>query len=88
MHLRKPFVVAFVIGFLITVPVTFLALLLPVFEDVAPVLTPGAALLRPLSSSMADWPGGINLLLGSIANGLVYAVVASAAVLLARVARR
>ena len=79
---------AFAVGFLITVPVTFLALLWPVFETIAPVLTPGVALLRPLSSSMAQWPGGINLLLASVANGLVYALAASAVALLAPGARR
>ena len=86
--MRKLFLVAFAVGFLITLPVTFLALLLPTFETIAPVLTPGAALLRPLSSAMAQWPGGFNILLASVANGLVYAVAASAVVLFARRARR
>ena len=86
--MRKLFILAFAVGFLITLPVTFLALLLPTFEPIAPVLTPGAALLRPLSSAMAQWPGGINILLASVANGLVYAVAVSAFVVLARRARR
>ena len=68
---RRAFVLGFLAGFLITVPTAMLALLFPVAERLAPVLTPGVALLGPLSSSMADWPGGVNMLLGSLANGLV-----------------
>lgn len=76
-----PFVLGFLAGFLVTVPAVMLALLFPVAERLMPVLTPGVALLRPLSSAMAGWPGGINMLLGSLANGLVAGLLVAAAAL-------
>ncbi len=78
---RRAFVLGFLAGFLVTVPAAMLALLFPVAERLLPVLTPGVALLRPLSSAMAGWPGGINLLLGSLANGLVVGLLVAAVAL-------
>jgi hypothetical protein len=74
--------VAFGIAFLLTVPVVVLGLLFPAAERLAPLLTPGVALLRPLSSVLASWPGPVNMLLASVANGLVFGVVAAAVALL------
>ncbi len=60
-----------------TLPAVYLALLLPVGEKILPLLTPGAQLLRPLAPAMSSWPGAINMLLGSVANGLVFALLFS-----------
>ena len=68
---RRALVLGFLAGFLITVPAVLLALLFPLAERLLPVLTPGVVLLRPLSSAMAGWSGGVNMLLASLANGLV-----------------
>ena len=68
---RRAVLLGFLAGFLIWVPTVTLALLFPLAERLLPVLTPGSLLLRPLSSAMADWSGGANVLLGSLANGLV-----------------
>ena len=76
-----PFALGFVAGFLITVPAVMLALLFPVAERLMPVVTPGVALLRPLSSALAGWPGGVNMLLGSLANGLVAGLLVAAVAL-------
>jgi hypothetical protein len=78
---RRAFLLGFLAGVLVIVPAAMLALLFPVAERVAPVLTPGLALLRPLSSAMAGWPGGVNLLLGSLANGLVVGLLVAAVAL-------
>jgi hypothetical protein len=59
-----------------------LALLFPLVERLLPVLTPGSLLLRPVSSSMAGWSGGVNVLLGSLANGLVVGLPVAAVALL------
>jgi hypothetical protein len=75
-------VLGFVAGVLVPVPAAILALLFPVAERLYPVLTPGALLLRPLSSGMAGWPGGVNMLLGSLANGLVVGLLVAAVALL------
>ncbi len=71
----------FLAGFLTWVPAVMLALLFPLAERVLPVLTPGSLLLRPLSSAMAGWPGGVNVLLGSLANGLVVGLLVAAVAL-------
>lgn len=81
-RLRGPFAVAFGIGFLLTVPVVVLDLLFPAAEPLAPLLTPGVALLRPLSSVLTSWPGPIDMLLASVANGLMFGAVAAAVALL------
>lgn len=78
---RRALVLGFLAGVLVTVPAAMLALLFPVAERLLPVLTPGVALLRPLSSAMAGWPGSVNLLLGSLANGLVVALLMAAVAL-------
>ena len=82
---RRWFVVGVVVGAVVPVPATVAALLFPAAERVAPLLVPGAVLLRPLSSDMAGWSGLVNMLLVSVANGLLYG---AAAALLARVPRR
>ena len=82
---RRALVLGFLVGFLIPVPAVMLALLFPLAERLLPVLTPGVVLLRPLSSAMAGWSGGVNMLLGSLANGLVVGLlVAAAAVIVSR----
>jgi len=75
---RRPFVVGFVIGFLVTVPAIMLALAFPVWETLLPFAVPGGLLLRIWGSAMADWPGLVNVLLACLANGLVYGMVAQA----------
>jgi hypothetical protein len=80
---RRAFALGFLTGFLVTVPAVVLALLFPLAERWMPVLTPGVALLRPLSSAMAGWPGGVNMLLGSLANGLVVGLLAAGVALVA-----
>lgn len=67
----------FVVGFLLPLPVALAALASQAAERVAPFLTPGVALLRPLSDSMATWPAAVNMLLASLSNGLVVGVVAA-----------
>lgn len=69
---RRWFVGGLLLGAAVPLPATVLALLLPAAERIAPLLVPGAVLLRPLSSAMAGWSGGVNLLLVCVANGLVY----------------
>ena len=79
--LHRAFVLGFLAGFLVPVPAVTLALLFPVAERLLPVLTPGALLLRPLSSAMAGWPRGVNMLLASLGNGLVVGLLVAAAAL-------
>jgi hypothetical protein len=81
-RLLGPFVLGFAAGFLVTVPAVVLALLFPVGERLMPFLTPGAILLRPLARQMAGWPGGANMLLGSLANGLVAGLLVAAVALI------
>ena len=78
---RRAVVLGFLAGVLVSAPAATLALLFPVAERLAPVLTPGVTLLHPLSSSMAGWPGGVALLLGSLANGLVVGLLVAAVAL-------
>jgi hypothetical protein len=66
--------IGLVVGFVIPLPVLFFALVSPVGETLLPVLVPGSVLLRPLGSTMASWPGAVNVLLTSTVNGLLYAV--------------
>lgn len=82
------FGVFFVLGALLLVPVAGLALVVPAVEAVSAVLTPGVVLLLPLQGPMADWPGAVNLLLGSLANGLVVGVLGVAACLVLRLRER
>ena len=79
---RRWFLAGLLVGAAVPLPATVLALLLPAAERVAPLLVPGAVLLRPLSSAMAGWSGVVNLLLTCCVNGLLYG---AAAALLARV---
>ena len=59
-------------GAAVPLPATILALLVPAAERTAPLLVPGALLLRPLSSAMAGWSGVVNMGLVCVANGLLY----------------
>lgn len=82
--LRRWFLIGFLIGFVITLPAVFLGLLVPAAEKVIPFVTPGTLLLRPLTALIQVWPGAVNMLLASIANGLVFGVVAVCGALLVR----
>jgi hypothetical protein len=66
----------FIVGVTITVPATFYALLSHTGEALHPYLVPGTKLLGPLSDAMAAWPGVINMAIGSVVNGVVYAAIA------------
>lgn len=79
--LRRPALTGFAVGFVTAFVATVLALMLPLFETLHQVLVPGAALLSPLSDRMADWNGLLNMTLGGIANGAVYAAVVVVATL-------
>jgi hypothetical protein len=85
---RRPFVVGFVIGFLVTVPAIMLALAFTLWETLLPFVVPGSLLLRIWGSAMADWPGLVNVLLACLANGLVYGLVGLAAAAVLRGRRR
>lgn len=84
---RRAFVLGSLAGFLVTVPAVVLALLFPLGERLLPILTPGAWLLRPWSSALAGWSGGVNMLLASLANGLVMGLLAAVAARMAARAR-
>jgi hypothetical protein len=73
--LRRAAFTGLVVGFVIPLPVLFFALVSPVGETLLPVLVPGSVLLRPLASTMASWPGAVNVLLTSAVNGLLFAVL-------------
>ena len=75
MTARRPAAIAFVVGFLVTVPAAFLSLLFTWAEALASVVVPGAFLLRPLSPAMANWHGAVNMGLLSVANGLVFGLI-------------
>ena len=88
-QVRRWIVVLFLVGFFITVPATFVALLSTTGEAVLPYLVPGAAILSSLlSDSMRGWNGAVNMLLGSVVNGLVYALVGGLAATALRVVSR
>ena len=67
--------IGLLVGFVIPLPVLFLALVASIGETLLPVLVPASILLRPLSPAMASWPGAVNVLLTSAVNGLLFAVV-------------
>lgn len=75
---RRPFVVGFLIGFFVTVPATFLALLFNWAERASDFIVPSTFLLRPLAPYMANWHGALNMGLASLVNGLVYGLIAAA----------
>lgn len=79
---RRWFLVGFLVGALVLVPVALLALVLPPAEYLAPFLTPGVVLLLPLNAWMADWPDVVNLVLGSLANGVAIGLLAALVALL------
>lgn len=87
-RVRRWFVRGFLVGTAVAVPAVFLALVLPAGEALMPFLTPGFALLRPLSPLMASWHGGLGLALGSVVNGLVVGLLAAGVALLLARARR
>jgi hypothetical protein len=76
--MRRPIMVGFIVGFVIAIPATFLALLFTWAERLLPVVVPGRFLVRPLSRYAEHWNGAVNMGLVSIANGLSYAVIAAA----------
>lgn len=84
----RAFAVGFVVGLVVTVPAILFALLSPVGEALLPLLTPGSLLLRPIAEAMADWPGLLNVGLVSVANGLIYGLVAMVLVRVAGLLRR
>jgi len=87
-ELRRPVLVGFAAGFVMAFVATVLALILPLFETLHPWLVPGAALLAPLSDAMAGWNGLLNMTLGGLANGAVYAAVAAVGTLALAAVRR
>jgi hypothetical protein len=87
-QLRRWIAVSFLVGFLIAVPATFFALLSTTGEGALPYLVPGAAMLRPLNDSMSDWNGAVNMVLVSVVNGLVYALVGGLAATVLRTVSR
>lgn len=87
--LRRPFLVGAAAGFLGTLPVVYLALLVPLVEVAAPLLLPGVHVLRAvLGEAPATWPGWVNLLLACTANALAWGLPVGGLVALARAARR
>jgi hypothetical protein len=87
-YLRRAILIGFVVGFVVTVPATVLALIFGWAELLLGYVVPGGLLLRPLAPYMADWPGAVNMGLASVANGLVYSLVAAAIALLVWPRRR
>jgi hypothetical protein len=86
---RRPALLGFAVGFVLTFVVTVLALLFTAVERIEDVLVPAAALLSPLSETMASWNGLAVMVLAGTVNGLVYAVVfAGVAAAVAGVRRR
>ena len=87
--LRRPFLVGAVAGFLGTLPVVYLALLVPGGEVAASLLLPGVHVLRAvLGEAPATWPGWVTLLLACTANALAWGSLAAGLVALLRAARR
>jgi hypothetical protein len=76
MSTRRLFWTAFVVGALLPFPAAALALLWQPGEVIAPLVTPGIVLLLPLVGLMQDWPAAVNMVLASLANGLVAGVLA------------
>lgn len=72
---RRPVLIGFTVGFAMAFVATVLALLLPFVEGLHPFLVPGAVLLAPLHDRMAEWNGLLNMALGGVVNGAVYAAV-------------
>ncbi len=85
---RRPVMVGFLVGFLVTMPATFLALIFNWAERVSDFVVPGTFLLRPLSSYMVNWHGALNMGLASLVNGLVYGLAATAVATLVWCLRR
>lgn len=57
-------------------PATFFALTSHLGERMHPYLTLGSSLLDPFAGAMAAWSDLLNIVLTSVANGIVYAVIA------------
>ncbi len=85
---RRPVTVGFLVGFLVTVPATFLTLMFNWAERVSDFVVPSTFLLHPLSSYMVDWHGALNMGLASLVNGLVYGIAATAVATLVWCVRR
>jgi hypothetical protein len=84
----RSFRTGFLFGCLVTVPTVFLALMSNVSERLLPVLVPGSVLLRPLSSTMAEWPGLVNVGLTVLVNGVVFGLAGTAVAAVVALARR
>jgi hypothetical protein len=82
--LRRAAVIGFVVGSVIPLPALVFALVSPLGETLLPVFVPGSILLRPLAAAMSSWPGAVNLLLTSVLNGLLFAVLFGLVYLLIR----
>ena len=81
--------VAFSVGFVLALVLPMLALMFVGFEAVQRVLLPGVLVMpAELTDAMAAWPGIVNLLVGGVANGAVYAAAAAILALTARTLRR
>ena len=72
---RRPALTGFLVGFAMAFVATFLALAFTFFERIHALLVPASVILRPLSDRMADWNGLLNMVLGGLVNGAVYAAV-------------
>ena len=80
--------VAFSVGFVLAFVLPMLALMFVRFEAVQRVLVPGVlVMLEELTDAMAAWPGIVNLLVGGVAHGAVYAAAAAVVTLTARTLR-
>lgn len=85
---RRWFRTGLLVGAAVPLPAAVLALSVPAAERLAPLLVPGALLLRPLSSAMAGWNGALNVLLVSVVNGVVFGAAAAALAARRRAPRR
>ena len=86
--LSRAFVWGFVIGAVVLVVTIFAALLFELPDWLKDLLTPGVLLLTPLADATAGWPGFLNLILGAVANGAVYGVIAVVVAAIANATQR
>jgi hypothetical protein len=83
--MKRWVIAAFALGFSLAFVLPVLALMFVPFELFGRALLPGLLLIpRRLLDAMAGWPGLLNLSIGGVANGLVYAAVAALVVLVRR----
>lgn len=89
--IRRRALAAFLVGALIPLPATFLAMSVTDVEPLLALLAPGIGLLRALPVSTEAWPGAAVVLTAAALNGAVLSLLvvgASAALHLGRRARR